>query len=155
MNERRRVLASNRRARHVYHILERETAGVELLGTEVKAVRAGKINLREGYVTFAGGEAYLVGCHIGTYDHAGYTSHDPLRRRRLLLHRRQIDRLASKVQEKGLALIPLSVYLKNSRAKVELGVGRGKRNYEKREAIKRQDAKREIQRTLRQRAKET
>ena len=153
MNERRRVLASNRRARHVYHILERETAGVELLGTEVKAVRAGKINLREGYVTFAGGEAYLVGCHIGTYDHAGYTSHDPLRRRRLLLHRRQIDRLASKVQEKGLTVVPLEVIVDGNWIKVEIALVRGKQLHDKRETLRRRTLDREAEQAIKDRGR--
>ena len=104
MTEGRRVLATNRKARHTYHLLEMETAGIELLGTEVKAIRAGKINLKEGYVAFAGGEAFLVGCHVGSYENAGYAGHDPVRRRRLLLQKRQIERLASKVQEKGLTV---------------------------------------------------
>jgi SsrA-binding protein len=153
VNERRRVLASNRRARHVYHILERETAGVELLGTEVKAVRAGKINLREGYVAFAGGEAFLVGCHIGTYDHAGYTSHDPLRRRRLLLHRRQIDRLASKVQEKGLTVVPLEVFVDGNWIKVEIALVRGKQLHDKRETLRRRTLDREAEQAIKERGR--
>ena len=95
MSDDRKVLATNRKARHVYHVLEKEVAGLELLGTEVKAIRAGKINLKEAYVHFAGGEAFLVGCHVGAYEAAGYAHHDPLRRRRLLLHKREIERLAA------------------------------------------------------------
>ena len=99
MNDHHKVLASNRKARHTYHILEREVAGMELLGTEVKAIRAGKINIKEGYVAFVAGEAFLVGCHVGSYDNAGYATHDPVRRRRLLLQKREIERLAGKVFE--------------------------------------------------------
>jgi SsrA-binding protein len=98
MSDDRRVLATNRKARHVYHILEKETAGIELLGTEVKAIRDGRINLKEAYVSFAGGEAFLVGCHVGAYEAAGYAHHDPVRRRRLLLNTTDIDRLTSPVQ---------------------------------------------------------
>ena len=136
MTEERRILATNRKARHTYHLLEKETAGIELLGTEVKAIRAGKINIKEGYVAFVGGEAFLIGCHIGSYDNAGYAGHDPVRRRRLLLQKRQIERLAGKVHEKGLTVVPLAVFLDGNWIKVEIALARGKQLHDKRETLR-------------------
>jgi SsrA-binding protein len=151
VSERRRVLASNRKARHTYHILERETAGIELLGTEVKAVRDAKINLKEGYVVFAGGEAFLVACHIGSYDNAGYAGHDPVRRRRLLLHKRQIERLAAKVQEKGLTVVPLEIFLDGNWIKVEIALARGKQLHDKRDTLRRRTLDREAEQAIKER----
>jgi len=148
-----KVVTRNKKARYDYEILSTHEAGLVLLGTEIKSIREGRIQLKDGYARIEGNEAFLHEVYIAPYPNAGPFNHDPTRPRKLLLHKREIRRLYGKVQEKGLALVPLSVYLKNSKAKVELGVGRGKRKYEKREAIKRQDAKREIQRTLRQRTK--
>ena len=148
MSEERRVLATNRKARHTYHLLEREIAGIELLGTEVKAIRAGKINLKEGYVAFVKGEAYLVGCHVGAYDAAGYASHDPVRRRRLLLHKRQIERLSSKVAEKGLTVVPLAVYLDGNWIKVEIALARGKHVRDKRDTLRRRTLDREAEQAM-------
>jgi SsrA-binding protein len=151
MTDGRRVLATNRKARHVYHLLEKETAGLELLGTEVKAIRAGKINLKEGYVAFVAGEAFLVGCHIGSYDNAGYASHDPVRRRRLLLHKRQIERLAAKVQEKGLTVVPLAVFLEGNWIKVEIALARGKQLHDKRDTLRRRTLDREAEQAMKER----
>ena len=151
MSEHRRVLASNRKARHTYHILEREVAGIELLGTEVKAIRAGKINLKEGYVTFAAGQAYLVGCHIGSYDHAGYAGHDPVRRKRLLLQKRQIERLASKVKEKGLTVVPLAVVIEGSWIKIEIALAKGKQLHDKRETLRQRTLDREAEYAIKER----
>jgi SsrA-binding protein len=151
VSERRKVVASNRKARHTYHILEREMAGIELLGTEVKAVRDGKINLKEGYVTFVGGQAFLVGCHIGAYDKAGYAGHDPVRRRRLLLHKREIERLASKVQEKGLTVVPLEVVIDGNWIKVEIALVRGKQLHDKRDALRRRTLDREAEQAIKER----
>ena len=151
MTEGRRLLASNRKARHTYHLLERETAGIELLGTEVKAIRAGKINIKEGYVAFAGGEAFLVGCHIGAYDSAGYAGHDPLRRRRLLLHKRDIERLASKVKEQGLTVVPLAVFVDGNWIKVEIALARGKQLHDKRETLRSRTLDREVEQALKER----
>ena len=147
----RKVLATNRKARHAYEILERFEAGIELLGTEVKAVRAGRINLKEGHVTFEGGEAFLVGCHISPYEHAGYSVHEPLRRRRLLLHKREILRLAGKVQEKGYTVIPLSVYLEGNWIKVEIALARGKHLHDKRETLRRRTLDREAEQAIKER----
>jgi SsrA-binding protein len=151
MTEGRRLLATNRKARHTYHLLERETAGIELLGTEVKAIRAGKINIKEGYVAFAGGEAFLVGCHIGAYDSAGYAGHDPLRRRRLLLHKRDIERLASKVKEQGLTVVPLAVFIDGNWIKVEIALARGKQLHDKRETLRSRTLDREVEQALKER----
>ena len=151
MSEGRRVLATNRRARHTYHLLERETAGIELLGTEVKAIRAGKINLKEAYVAFAGGEAFLVGCHVGAYEAAGYAHHDPVRRRRLLLHKREIERLGAKVREKGLTVVPLSVFLDGNFIKVEIALARGKHLHDKRETLRRRTLDREAEQAIKNR----
>lgn len=151
MTEERRLLATNRKARHTYHLLERETAGIELLGTEVKAIRAGKMNIKEGYVAFAGGEAFLVGCHIGAYDSAGYAGHDPLRRRRLLLHKRDIERLASKVKEQGLTVVPLAVFIDGNWIKVEIALARGKQLHDKRETLRSRTLDREAEQALKER----
>jgi SsrA-binding protein len=140
-----RPLATNRKARHRYHILERETAGLELLGTEVKAARDGRVNLGEAFVAFEGGQAFLVGCHIGPYASSGYSSHDPLRRRRLLLHKRQILRLAGKVKEKGLTVVPLQLFLDGNWIKLEIGLVRGKLLHDKRETLRRRTLDREAE----------
>jgi len=145
MTRERKVLATNRAARHAYHLLEREEVGIELLGTEVKAVRVGRVNLKEAHVLFSGGEAWLVGCHISAYEHAGYAGHDPTRRRRLLLHKRQILRWASKVQEKGLTVVPLSIYLDGSWVKLEIALARGKHVRDKRETLRRRTMEREAE----------
>lgn len=148
MSEDRRVIAQNRRARHLYHLLEREVAGIELLGTEVKAVRAGRVNLTDAHVQFVNGEALLVGCHIGPYEHGGYASHEPRRNRRLLLHRRQIERLAAKVQEKGLTVIPTAMVLVGHWIKVEIALARGKQLHDKRETLRRRTLDREAEQAL-------
>ncbi len=153
MSDGRRVLAKNRKARHTYHILETETAGIELLGTEVKAIRDGRINVKEGYVSFAGGQAFLVGCHIGAYDNAGYAGHDPVRRRRLLLHKRQIERLESKVREKGLTVVPLEVFLDGNWIKVEIALVRGKQLHDKRETLRMRTLDREAEQAIKERGR--
>jgi SsrA-binding protein len=153
MSDGRRVLATNRKARHVYHILEKETAGIELLGTEVKAIREGKINLKEAYVSFAGGEAFLVGCHVGAYEAAGYACHDPVRRRRLLLNKREIERLTSKVQEKGLTVVPLSAFLEGNWIKIEIALVRGKQLHDKRDTLRQRTLDREAEQAIKERSK--
>jgi SsrA-binding protein len=147
----RSVLARNRQARHLYHILDVEEAGIELLGSEVKAVRAGRINLKEGFVHFEAGEAFLVGCHISQYENAGYATHDPLRRRRLLLHKYQLTRLAAKVREKGLTVVPLSAFLQGHWIKIEIGLVRGKHLFDRRETLKRRTIEREAEQELKDR----
>jgi len=146
-----KVLATNRKARHEYHILETETAGIELMGTEVKAARDGRVNLGEAHVTFEAGQGYLVGCHIGGYSHAGYAAHDPLRRRRLLLHKRQILRLAGKVREKGLTVVPLKMFVEGNWIKLEIALVRGKLLHDKRETLRRRTLEREAEQDLHRR----
>lgn len=153
MTDERRVLARNRKARHTYHILETEVAGMELLGTEVKAIRDAKVNIKEGYVTFVGGQAFLVGCHIGSYENAGYAGHDPVRRRRLLLQKRQIERLASKVQEKGLTVVPLAVFLEGNWIKIEIALVRGKQLHDKRDTLRQRTMDREAEQDIKERSR--
>ena len=123
------------------------------MGTEVKAGRAGKINLKEAYVQFVGGEAYLVGCHVGAYDAAGYAHHDPLRRRRLLLHKREIERLGAKVQEKGLTVVPLVAFTEGNWIKIEIALVRGKQLHDKRETLRRRTLDREAEQAIKERGR--
>ena len=139
----RKVLARNRQARFEYEILERLEAGIQLLGSEVKSAREGRVNLKEAHVRFEGGEAFLVGCHISPYPNAGYAGHEPTRPRKLLLHRRQIHRLAGKAREKGQTVIPLQMYLDGNWIKVEIALVRGKRLHDKRETLRRRTLERE------------
>lgn len=143
-----KVLATNRRALHDYFIEESLEAGLALTGSEIKSIRAGQANLKESYATIRNGEAWLIGSHISPYDPSSRANHDPVRDRRLLLHRREIARLAEKIKQKGYTLVPLKIYLKDNRAKLELGLARGKRQYDKRQSIAERDVKREIERSL-------
>ena len=144
-----RDVAVNRRAYHDYFIDEKYEAGVMLSGTEVKSVRNGRANLRDGFVRIDNGEAWLENVHISPYVQASVMNQEPLRPRKLLLHRREISSLIGKVKQKGYTLIPLRVYFSRNHAKVEIGLCRGKRQYDKREAIAERDAKREIERAMR------
>jgi SsrA-binding protein len=144
-----RVAVSNRKARHDYFILDTVEAGLVLRGTEVKSLRAGNANLQDSHAVIKNGEVWLLGMHISPYERGSYMNHDPRRTRKLLLSKREIRRLLTRVQEKGLTLIPLSIYFKGPYAKVELAVGQGKKSYDKREAIKQRDAKRDIAQRLR------
>ncbi|HET9410997.1 MAG TPA: SsrA-binding protein SmpB [Candidatus Dormibacteraeota bacterium] len=148
-DERERNVAVNRRAFHDYFVDEKYEAGVVLTGTEVKSLRGGRCNLRDGFVRIDGNEAWLENVHISPYAQGNLMNHDPLRPRKLLLHRRQIATLIGKVRQKGYTLIPLRVYFSRNHAKVEVGLARGKREYDKREAIAERDAKREIARAMR------
>ncbi len=143
-----KVVATNRKARHEYEIIETMEAGIVLTGTEIKSVREGKVSLKEGFAIIKDGEVWLMDVHIAPYTHGHRDNHDPRRPRKLLLHRREIDRLQGKLQEKGWTLVPLKMYLKNNRAKVELALVRGKKKYDKRKAIAKRDAEREMQRAL-------
>lgn len=146
------MVATNRKARHEYFILDTYEAGIALKGTEIKSIRAGNISLSEAYVTIEGGsEAWLVSAHIAPYDQASHYNHDPNRPRKLLLHRSEIHRLWDEVRKKGVTIIPLRVYLRDGLAKVEIGVAKGKKLYDKRAVIAKRDAEREIERQLRQR----
>ncbi len=144
-----KVIATNRKAFHNYFILEGFEAGIALTGTEIKSVREGHISLNEAYIRPEAGELFLVGAHIARYEPGSYMSHEPTRDRKLLMHRNQIRYLASKVQEKGLTLVPIKVYLKDGRAKLEVAVARGKKLYDKREAIAERESDRELERAVR------
>ena len=149
MKKRRgRVLAQNRRARYQFFIEETFEAGIALQGTEVKSIRLGRASLIDSYARVENGELFLFEMHISPYTHGSSFNHDPLRPRTLLMHRREINRLAGYVQEKGYTLIPLSLYLKDGRVKVELALAKGKKAYDKRRAIAERDARREMERNL-------
>jgi SsrA-binding protein len=144
-----RVVISNRKARHDYFILDTLEAGLVLKGTEVKSLRAGTANLQDSHALVKNGEVWLLGMHISPYKQASFERHDPRRTRKLLLSKREIRRLLGKVQEKGLTIIPLSIYFKGAYAKVELAIAQGKKSYDKRQALKERDAKRDIAQRLR------
>ncbi len=146
-----KVVCQNRKAYHDYNIEEALEAGIALLGTEVKSLRDGKANLKDSYVLIKDGEAFLLNCHISPYSHGNILNHDPLRTRKLLMHREEINKLSGKAATKGYTLIPLKIYFKDSRAKVEIGLAKGKRIFEKRETIKEREAKREIERAMKSR----
>jgi SsrA-binding protein len=148
-----KILCDNRSASHNYHLLERFEAGLVLTGTEVKAARAGKIQLRDSYAEVVNNEAWLVNAHISPYSHGNRENHDPLRRRKLLLHRREIDRLLGKTREKGLTLIPTRVYLKNGRIKCELALAKGKKLHDKREAERKRAEQAEARAAMAQRSR--
>jgi SsrA-binding protein len=137
------LLADNRKAGFDYHLLETFEAGIALRGTEVKAIREGRANLREAYCRLERGEAYLFGAHVGQYSHGGSASHDPERPRKLLLKRAELNKLLGKTTEKGLTIVPLRLYLKKGRVKVAVALARGKKTYDKRETIRRREADRE------------
>lgn len=146
-----RFIAENRKARHEYHILETMEAGIALLGTEVKAVREGRVNLRDSYARVQDGEVWLMGVHISSYSHRGYAEHDTLRQRKLLLHRDEIRKLVGRTAEKGLTLVPLDMYFKNGRLKVSLAVAKGKLLHDKRETLRRREIDRETRAALKAR----
>ncbi|REF37586.1 SsrA-binding protein SmpB [Thermasporomyces composti] len=144
----RRLVAQNRRARHDYHIEDTFEAGLVLTGTEVKSLRAGRASLVDGYAVVIDGEAWLQGVHIPEYTQGTWTNHAPRRSRKLLLHRKEIDRIDAATRERGVTVVPLSLYFKDGRAKVEIALARGKRAYDKREAIAKREAEREAARAL-------
>jgi SsrA-binding protein len=146
--ERVKVVASNRRARRNYSVVETLEAGLSLLGSEVKSLREGRLDLKDSYGLIKGGEAFLVGAYIGPYEFARDGGHEPERERKLLLHRREIDRIGGQIAEKGLTLVPLQVYFKEGKAKVELGLAKGKTSYDKRETLRERDADREVERAM-------
>jgi SsrA-binding protein len=149
----RKVVASNRKARHDYAILDTYEAGMALTGTEVKSLRAGRASLVDAFAQEKGGEIFLHGVHIPEYTQGTWTNHEPRRPRKLLLHRIEIDRLLGKLKESGLTLVPLSLYFSDGWAKVELGLARGKRSYDKRQDLAKRDADREIRKVAGRRAK--
>lgn len=150
-NAKDRPIATNRKAYHNYLVQESLEAGIVLTGTEIKSIRGGRVSLGEAYVRALDGELWLVNAHVAHYQPSGIMGHDATRKRKLLLHRRQINSLTGKIQEKGLTLVPLKLYLKNGRAKLQVAVARGKKQYDKREVIARRDSNREIERTLKRR----
>jgi SsrA-binding protein len=148
-----RVIAENRKARHDYHILETWEAGVVLLGTEVKAIREGRVNLRDSYARADRGEVWLLNVHISPYSHTGYAHHDEKRQRKLLLHEHEIRKIIGRVAEKGLTLVPLEMYFKKGRVKVLLGLAKGKQAHDKRETIRRREVDRETRAAVKERSR--
>lgn len=146
-----RLLADNRKAHHDYHILGTYEAGIVLLGTEVKSIREGRVNLRDSFARVEGSEVFIYNIHVSPYSHRGYADHEPTRRRKLLLHKGEIRKLIGKTVERGMTLVPVRMYLKNGRVKVVVGVAKGKKLYDKRETIRRREAERETRRAIKQR----
>ncbi len=146
-----RIIAQNRKARYDYHALDTWEAGIALQGTEVKSLRDGKANLLDSYARIDGGEVYLHNVHIGEYDQGNQFNHEPMRKRKLLLHRHEINRMRGRVEEKGLTLIPLKLYFKKGRAKIEIALAKGKREYDRRQDIAKKDARRDLERDLKER----
>lgn len=152
MSENYKIVSDNRQARYLYEILETHETGIVLTGTEVKSIRAGRVNLRDGFAQIRDGEVFLLNAHISPHTSAGQAfNHDPRRTRKLLLHREEINKLIGKVEQKGLTLVPLKMYLKNGRVKVDLALVRGKKLHDKREDIKARQDKRDMERALKSR----
>ena len=145
----RKVIAQNKRARHDYHVEDTFEAGLVLQGTEVKSLREGRASLSDGYATIDDGEAWLMNVHIPEYSQGTWTNHAARRKRKLLLHRKEIDKLAAKTKEGGLTIVPLALYFLNGKAKIEIGIARGKKDWDKRQSLAEQQAKREMARALR------
>jgi SsrA-binding protein len=148
-----KIVCQNRKAYHDYSIEETIEAGMSLVGTEVKSLRDGKANLKDSYVLIKNMEAFLLNCHISPYSHGNIMNHDPVRTRKLLMHKTEIVKLQAKIAQKGYTLIPLKIYFKEGRAKVEVGLAKGKREYEKRDAVKEREADREIEKAMKSRNK--
>lgn len=144
------TVSTNKKARHDYFVLESFEAGIELYGTEVKSVRQGKINLKDAWCSIDGGEIFVNGMHISPYDHGNIFNRDPMRKRRLLMHKREIEKLFGQTKQQGLTLIPLSAYFNRGRLKIQVGLCKGKKNYDKRETIARKDADREARRAFKE-----
>lgn len=149
-----KIIATNRKARHNFFIEDPLEAGLSLRGTEIKSIRAGQVSLKEAYIELNGSEAWLVNAHIAPYESAAQFNHDPRRRRKLLLHKREISRLFDRVRQKGYTVVPLRLYLKRGRAKLEIALARGKRKYDKRAEISKRDAARDIERAMARRRRE-
>jgi len=143
-----KVIATNRKAWHEYHILDKYEGGIVLYGSEVKAIREGKANIKEAYVRFIESELFVIGMHIGKYSNEGYSSHTPVRNRKLLLHRQELSKLRKMVDEKGKTLIPLSIYFKRGNVKIEFGLAQGKKLYDKRKAKMDKDVARQVDRVI-------
>ena len=145
------VVSTNRKAFHEYHILETFEAGIQLRGSEVKSIREGKVNLKQAYILITKGEAWVRGCHISAYSHTGFEGHNPVRNRKLLLHKKEIYKITSKLAEKGLTAVPTKLYFKGGLIKLEFGLAKGKKLYDKRNTKKKRDIERDIQRAMRAR----
>jgi SsrA-binding protein len=145
-----RLVAENRKAGHDYHILETYEAGLVLVGTEVKAIREGRVNLRDSFARVEDGQVFVFNVHISPYSHRGYAQHEPLRRRKLLLHRSEIRKLIGKTVEKGMTLVPLRMYFKDGRVKLAIGLAKGKKDYDRRETIKRRETDRETRAAIKE-----
>lgn len=145
-----KIVTTNRRARHEYHIEDTLEAGLVLQGTEVKSIREGRVNLQEAYCTVENGEMLLLNCHISPYSHGNQFNHDPLRPRKLLMHRREIDRWGKAVAQQGYTIVPLKLYFRNGYAKMEIGLAKGKKLYDKRADIAERETKRRLEQTMRQ-----
>jgi SsrA-binding protein len=148
-DDERQVIATNRKARHDYTVIESFEAGIELKGSEVKSLRTAKVVMADAYASVDGGQLYLRSLHISPYDPASYENHDPTRARRLLMHRMEIKRLQGQLEEKGLTLVPLTLYFRRGKVKVELGLGKGRKNYDKRDKLDERRARREIRGVMR------
>ncbi len=148
-----RLIADNRKARHEYHLYDTYEAGVVLLGTEVKAIREGRVNIRDSYGRVEDGEIFLYNLHISPYSHRGYTEHEPLRRRKLLLNKREIRKLVGKTLERGFTLVPVRIYFKRGRVKVAISLAKGKKTYDKRETIRRREIDRETRAMVKERSR--
>ena len=146
-----KILSDNRRARHDYHLSDHFEAGLVLRGTEVKAAREGRVNLKDSYAAERGGELYLVQCHISPYSHAFYENHDPLRPRKLLVHRRELRKLIGKISQRGLTLIPTRMYFRRGRLKVELALAKGKKLHDRRAAVRERELDRDVKAELKER----
>ena len=151
MSDNNKTIAQNKKAFHDYFVLESYEAGIELFGTEVKSVRAGKVNLKDSWCSIDKGEIFANGVHISPYDHGNIFNRDPLRVKRLLMHKKEINHLFGVIKQEGLTLIPLSIYFKKGKAKMQIGLCKGKKNYDKREVAAEKDAKRNIERSMKER----
>jgi SsrA-binding protein len=148
-----RTIAENRKALHDYHLLETFEAGMALVGTEVKAIREGRVNLRDSFARIEGGEVFVHNVHIGSYSSRGYADHEPLRPRKLLLHRHEIRKLVGKTTEKGMTLVPVRMYFRNGRVKIAISLAKGKKDYDRRETIKRREIDRETRAAVKERSR--
>ena len=148
MSDAVKIITTNRKARHEYHIEERLECGIQLVGTEVKSLRAGKANLQDAFCTLKSGEMMMLNCHISPFKHASHYNHDPMRPRKLLMHKREIKKWGQALEQKGYTIIPLSLYFKSGKVKVEIGMARGKKLYDKRSDIAERDSKRRLDRVM-------
>ena len=143
-----KIITNNRKASFLYHLISKYEAGIQLKGSEVKSIREGKINIKESYITIRSGEMFVIGMHIGDYSHSGYSTHDPLRDRKLLMNKAEIFKIRRDFENKGKTIIPTKMYFKRGKVKIEIALAKGKKNWDKRESKKQKDIDREIKRTM-------